>query len=403
MLFFHPWDDHLGAFLPLFILSFSAFGVICFVAIKGRLDGLPRLQWYILAGAVLFRLTVFFPEPSLSEDIYRYIWDGRVQAAGLDPYRAPPRDPQFQKLHDEQYEKVQHKQFFTPYPPLAENVFHLLARISPSLLLFKFFFFAVDLGLVEILRRLLIAENMPPSRLLIYAWHPMVILEFSNSAHVDVLAIFLTCLAFYLSAQKKAAASFITLGAAVMTKYLPVFSLPYLLRKHGWKNLLFFGAVCGLLVFQFYSQDLALFQGVTYFYRKFRFNDSAFGFFYSLADHDAVVARRIGLSIVIATFAFCWLRKWEIYKTLLYTFGAIIIVSQIVHPWYVAWMIPLMLFVPSWPWLFFSGWVVMSYIIRDLYPVLWRNDTWLRTLVYAPFYLMLLIAGLRNLLARRQP
>ena len=157
----------------------------------------------VLALAGIFRLSIVFAPPYLSDDIYRYVWDGRVQAAGINPYRYIPADEHLQSLRDEEiYPKINRRDYaHTMYPPAAEAMYFLTTRISESVTWMKLTIVGFELITVWLLMELLASFGMPRQRILIYAWHPLAVWEFAGSGHIDPLAFAFIALA--LLARKR--------------------------------------------------------------------------------------------------------------------------------------------------------------------------------------------------------
>jgi hypothetical protein len=162
--------------------------------------------------AVLFRVSIVFAPPYLSDDIYRYIWDGRVQAAGINPYRYIPAAPELAQLRDDAiYPKINRREIaHTIYPPVAQLVFLLTTRISESVVWMKVTMVIFEMVAIWAIASLLNLLRRPRQLLLLYAWHPLVIWEFAGSGHVDAIAIGFIALAF-LAWQRRS-----DLGAGVL-------------------------------------------------------------------------------------------------------------------------------------------------------------------------------------------
>ncbi len=393
------WRDRIPEFLFLF---FSAFAIYLYIAIQllhGKLNEIPS-STLIIAAAFIFRLTIFWSEPSLSTDIYRYIWDGKVQNAGFGPYDQTPRAKELEFLRDNNYEKINHKDFWTAYPPAAQNLFRFLTYISDNERVFKFGIAIFDFILIIFLKKLLDFEKRPPAFLLLYAWHPLPIVEFGAAGHIDIVSIALMFVTLYTVYRGFPAISGAALAFATLTKYLPLISLPWLIRRGSWKFVTALFVVSALLIWQYYTSN-KMFAGLFTFYRKWWFNDSLFSLLYHWLG-GAEPARLAGGCAVLFSFAVCWFRKYSVYRSLLIIFGTIIAFSPVVHPWYVCWIIPFLLFHPNFAWLFFSGWIAIVYLIIYVYPVgKWSHEDWLRLLVYAPLYSLLLTGWIRGMLNRQ--
>lgn len=187
--------------------------------------------------AVLFRLSILFAPPYLSDDIYRYVWDGRVQAAGINPYRYIPAAPELARLRDETiYPKINRRDYaHTIYPPAAQLVFLLTTRISESVVWMKVTILGFEMVAIWAIAQLLNLLGRPRQLLLLYAWHPLVVWEFAGSGHVDAIAICFIALAFLAWQRRSDLGAGFMLACATLTKLFPLVLLPALLKQGRWR------------------------------------------------------------------------------------------------------------------------------------------------------------------------
>jgi Glycosyltransferase family 87 len=292
-------------------------------------------------------------------------------------------------LHDSYFERINHKDVRTPYPPFAETVFYLLARLPGGYPSFKAGILFCDFLLIAVIYQLLKFSNLPSSHILLYAWHPLPVLEFAGSGHMDVIAMSLFLTSYLLVQRSWKSAGGAWMAAAILTKYIPIISLPWMIRKGGWRFVVFLGVFSAVMVIHYYTPDLVMMKGIFSFYQKWWFNDSLFSIFYKLLG-GADPARFLGGVMVLAGVVYCYVKDFSIFRSFIIVYGIVLLVSPVVHPWYVCWMLPFLVFHRSLPWLFFSGWVVWAYLIRYLFPVgVWQHVLWLTLLVYVPLYLLL--------------
>jgi alpha-1,6-mannosyltransferase len=186
-----------------------------------------------VAFAIVFRLSILFAPPYLSDDIYRYVWDGRVQAAGINPYRYIPAAPELAHLRDETiYPKINRKDWaHTIYPPVAQLVFFLTTRISESVTWMKATMLLFELVTFWAAAQLLTLLGRPRQLLLLYAWHPLVIWEFAGSGHVDAISICFIALALLAWQRKSDLGAGVALACATLVKLFPVVLIPALLKR----------------------------------------------------------------------------------------------------------------------------------------------------------------------------
>lgn len=235
----------------------------------------------VIGFAVLFRLSILFAPPYLSDDIYRYVWDGRVQAAGINPYRYIPAAPELAHLRDDViYPKINRRDWaHTIYPPAAQLVFFLTTRISESVVWMKATMLIFELVTVWAVAQLLTLLGRPRQLLLLYAWHPLVIWEFAGSGHVDAIAIGFIALAFLAWHKKSNLGAGFTLAGATLVKLFPIVLLPAMLKRGRWRIAFVFAAtiIVGYLAYLSvgpravfgslpdYTQEMGLLKGQPYY------------------------------------------------------------------------------------------------------------------------------------------
>ncbi|NPD69893.1 DUF2029 domain-containing protein [Lichenicola cladoniae] len=191
-----------------------------------------RAVWIVLAIGLLARGILLPAPPFLSSDIYRYVWDGRVQQAGINPYRYVPADPSLSRLRDTSIFPLINRAAYarTIYPPAAQMVFALVVRISGTVQAMKVAIVGLELAGLYCMMRLLVMAGLPRERILIQAWNPLVIWSFACDGHVDGVAIGLIGLALLARSQRRAGLAGGLLAAAALVKFLPVALAPALAR-----------------------------------------------------------------------------------------------------------------------------------------------------------------------------
>jgi alpha-1,6-mannosyltransferase len=191
----------------------------------------------ILAVALLARLIALPSPPVMSTDIYRYVWDGRVQAAGINPYRYIPNDERLAGLRDDAIYPNINRLTTAPtiYPPVAQMIFLAVTRVSETLTAMKVAMLCFDmvamLAIIAFLRR----EGQAPERVLIYAWHPLPIWEFSAAGHIDAAAIALMCIAFWLTLSNRRLLAGAALALSALVKPFALVISPALWRPWDWR------------------------------------------------------------------------------------------------------------------------------------------------------------------------
>lgn len=217
--------------LPVFIIAASLQGAVWAVAatIVTRSGKRPGLA-LILATAILLRLAALTAPVFLSDDIIRYIWDGRVQAAGINPYRYVPNDPALAPLRDERIFWHINRGNYAPtvYPPVAQMLFLFANRFGESVVAVKLVFVAIEAAGVWALLFVLQAVGAPREHILLYVWHPLPVWEIAGSGHVDAAVVGFVALALAAALAGQRAVSGAALAAATLVKFFPLVLAPAL-------------------------------------------------------------------------------------------------------------------------------------------------------------------------------
>jgi hypothetical protein len=237
-----PGSDSVGSDTrtAIFVTLLAVAAAIYLLAVRHvlRRPASPHAVLIVLATAIAMRIPALLGPPFLSSDMYRYVWDGRVQVAGINPYRYLPADPALQSLRDDTvYPLINRKATaHTIYPPAAQIVFQAVARLSDSVLAMKLAMVGFEALACFAVLRLLALAHLPPERVLIYAWNPLAVWAFAGNGHVDAIAIGLLAVALLLRAVKRDAWVGLVFGAAVLVKFLPAAVAPALWRREApWR------------------------------------------------------------------------------------------------------------------------------------------------------------------------
>ncbi len=193
--------------------------------------------WLALGLATLFRVAPLTSDVYLSTDPYRYVWDGRVQAHGINPYRYVPADSHLAFLRDEKiYPRINRRDYaYTIYPPAAQWVYFALTRFGESVETVRVAMVIFDALTAWLLVLLLRDFGLPAQRVLLYAWHPLCVWEFAGGAHCDAIMLATVALALLMHRRARPLATGTALALAVMTKLFPLVMFPALARRWRWR------------------------------------------------------------------------------------------------------------------------------------------------------------------------
>ena len=199
---------------------------------------LPRWATiWVFGMALAARLALVASPPFMSSDVYRYVWDGRVQAAGINPYAYVPNDPALAGLRDEKiYPNINRLDYaHTIYPPADQMVFRAAHAVGDSVLATKAMLLLLEAAGVLAIWRLLAGAGLPTARVLIYAWNPLAIWSVAADGHVDGAAIGFLGIALLASVAGRRVLTGVLLAAATLTKFLPIAVAPALWRRWDWR------------------------------------------------------------------------------------------------------------------------------------------------------------------------
>ena len=398
----------LRAHVPRFWLgafpAFLAYGLGVIVVLK-RPSGSLR---FILLTAALFRATMWWSPPTLSEDVFRYVWDGRVQLAGVNPYRYPPAAPELAHLRDPIHAGINHKEIPTIYPPVAQLFFYLVAAVRPTPGAMRLGLLLAECGALLLLVRILNQRREDPCRVLLYAWNPLGPVEIAGGGHIDALGVFFLLLALHWLTTGRRWAAVWALSAAFLSKLVPVLALPVF----GWRlagrwPLLWFPVLSALGYWWFADAGAQLFSGLATYLARWRFNDSLFSVVYHVLrdpgtgwDATALLhTKLICAALLVLAVGLATARCSDPFRAVFAILGAHLLLAPTLHPWYLLWILPFLALFPSPAWLLLSGLVFLAYDVLIDYSRTgaWVEQDWVKWAQYGPFYLLLALSQARRL------
>ncbi len=413
----HLFDRSLHpiAYASLLLLASLPWFFVSRLLLRG--DWKPRLR-LLLPLAIFLRLIAFVATPNLSDDLNRYVWEGRVQLEGQNPYLVAPKDPRVAKPGDPIWEGVNHKEVPAAYPPITQFFLRGLARLDLGILGTKNAYALVEF--LCLLAGLLLLRRMGLSAALIgiQAFCPLLLVELVAEGHNDSLALLFTILslAFLGQADKRSLLRALLvggfLGLAISSKYLPVLLLPWLFRK-DYRIPIFALVVVVLSYLPFYppSGDWPqLFEGLRNYGVRWRGNES---FFWLLAEgtkwaqgalsHAGWTHWPVGVELqkasklpfmflfAVGSFVVFLVEKAPA-RAFVLVLAILFVLTPTLHPWYLVWVAPFLCLIPV-PGLFAllgsAGFAYHMLANWKLHHV-WKESWVWKGVEYTPFYLLLL-------------
>jgi hypothetical protein len=379
----------------LYTILFIALYVFVFKA-DDKGDQLYKSAIFIAISGIILR--VLFISYPLSDDVNRYAWEGMIQSRGINPYITTPAELSAQFANDPVFAGINHKDVSTAYPPIAILTFRVISSISYSLSAYKLFFIICDSLVVALIALLIKQWKVSECRLALYAWNPLVLLYGAGEGHVDILHVFMIVISLILffAALKPATTktigfvsglAFFVLGAAVMTKFLSVIILPFVITRRNAKWLPCF-LIPFLTIIPFWSPDM--FSGLMKFSGEISYNDvmpKMLRYFLSGTSYQ------LGMLVAFTGgFLVIWLMAQQRkLPGIFYSFLWCLLCLPCVHTWY---LIPLALLIIAVPhrsvFLLFmtigSEFWVMNY---QLITGEWKEFLWIWIVSYIPVFILL--------------
>ncbi len=385
------WLSTLGAIpIPLLWMGYG----VAFLSYLGTVVILRKEHvplYIVFLAALVLRLPWLAAGLSLSDDAWRYLHDGRSQVAGVNPYRYAPDAVGALEYAGPEHALINNRDLPTIYPPAAQLAFRMAIHLGGTLLSWKALLLIADLAVGVGLAMLLVTRGRPPTLCAAYLLHPLPIIEFAGNGHLDAFGICALVFAFVL-VQRKPFGSGVALAISGATKYLAFPLLPFFLRSSGrHAGLVVFGTVATLALLYLPFLDFPPFGSLGTFAKTFDFNGPIYLVVNGVVGQT--LARMFLAAVVLGLLSWLWFKGYGVEDAAVVWIGSVLLVSPIVHPWYVIWLIPFLAWRTEWWALAWSGTVVGSYyVLTD-----WRADAvWnlppiVMLVEYVPVYLLLAV------------
>lgn len=425
----HRFTQWIAAYIWLFVGQLAFYAVACYIVTRWPAGSSRIARWttlaFVIFFAIAFRAVLVPQRPYLSADVYRYVWDGRVQAAGVNPYRYVPDDPSLASLRDDKIFKnisKEDQRWLSPYPPAAQAVFLMVALARPlSFIAFKAAMSSFDLITTLVLMLVLARSGIDPARAIVFAWHPLIIFESAHSGHIESAFIAFLALALLAWSSQKYALTGASLALATLVKFYPVLLLPvFLIAKRDDASRSLFEARrpgrTGYILGMFADRrNLAILAGfvvtIALAYAPYLgAGKNLFGFLNGYIEEEGFVhsgARYFALYALrklvgIPTEAFLifaagclligmWWSAFRLKRTAVdvargatLVIGLFLILTTPRYTWYYAWMIPFLCFAPRMGWFYLTCAPALLYLVWYTPLVYPEIPLWIGASIYVP-------------------
>jgi hypothetical protein len=351
------YEDARSGFIALSLVQGALYLVAVALTWRGGLS--RRVLVAILSVAAVMRLGVLAAPPYLSSDLNRYIWDGRVEAAGINPYRYVPVDPHLAALQDEAIFPNVNRSTYAPtiYPPVAQYIFFVATRVSESPSWMRATMICFELASVLLLLRLLALLGLPRERILAYAWHPLVLWEFAGSGHIDAAVIAFVSLALWARRREAAWLTGSALAAAALVKFFPAVIFPALYRRWDWRMPAAAAATAVLAYLPFLGAGSAVFGFLPGYLSEEDLQSGSGFFLWNLVERVAPQFRDLGTgpylalaAAALASLAIFAVARAKAESRFIASAMALAVTATVLlsphYPWYFAWIVPFLCFAP---------------------------------------------------------
>lgn len=369
-----------------FIVPLALAGIVYLLAIREFFSapGFPRRVIVIgLTVAALWHIPFLVQPPGADDDVHRYLWDGRVQRLGYNPYLVVPNDPALAGLHTPETRTLNNPEVPSPYPPGAQLFFRVVTAIHESVYSLKVAFVLCDMAIAVLLLDVLRRSGQATHWVLAYAWNPLLAVEVAGSGHIDIVGALILLVSVAALARRWRAVAALAFGLAVAVKFLPLVLLPLYWRRVRVRDGALAASVVGLLYVPFLNHWRIPLGSLGTFVQRFRFNDPVFATLERVAAPQLIV----GLALLVGLVTAVWIRTkssalsadasaWPMAATLL--------CAPVVYPWYLLWLLPFVRSASTVPLIIWTVTIIPTYYVWHLRLLgrPWVVPSWIMILEY---------------------
>jgi alpha-1,6-mannosyltransferase len=327
---------------PYFMASLTLAGIAYLLAIREFFARSKFPRRVVVIGLILAAVwhIEFLRLPAgADDDIHRYVWDGRLQRLGYNPYLVVPSDPAAKGLHTAETRNLNNPDLPSPYPPGAQLFFRAVTAIHESTFAMNIAFVICEFAIVFVLLDVLRCTKQGAHLVLAFAWNPLLAIEVAGSGHIDIVGALLLVVSAAALVRRWRATAAVALGLAIAVKFLPVVLLPLYWKRVRIRDAALAAAVVALLYLPFLNHGRIPIGSLGTYVQTFRFNGPVF----AALDRVAPPQVLAGLAVLAGFLTAIWLRRksaacsWDAFA---WPMAASLLCAPVVFPWYLLWLLP---------------------------------------------------------------
>lgn len=298
-----------------------------------------RVVFFGLVLAGMWHVEFLRLPPGIDDDIHRYVWDGRLQRLGYNPYLVVPSDPSVRGLHTPETLTLNNPDLASPYPPGAQLFFRAVTSIHESTFALKLAFVLCSFAIVGVLLDILRRTDQGAHVVLAYAWNPLLAIEVAGSGHIDIVGTLLVVVSVAVLVRRWRAFAAVALGLAVAVKFLPIVLVPLYWKRVRIRDAVLGAAVVAALYIPFLHHGHVPIGSLGTYVQNFRFNGLVFAALAKVAPPPLLTA----LAVLAGFLTAAWLRRKvpELRPDIFaWPMAAALFFAPAVFPWYLLWLLP---------------------------------------------------------------
>jgi alpha-1,6-mannosyltransferase len=371
---------------PSFIIPLAVAGITYLLAVREFFSTSVFPRHVIVTGlllSVLWHIPFLLQPPGPDDDVHRYLWDGRLQRLGYNPYIVVPNDPAVSVLHTPETRTLNNPEVPSPYPAGAELFFRAVTAIHESVFALKIAFVVCDFAIVFVLLDILRRSGQAAHLALAYAWNPVLVVEVAGSGHIDIVGALLLLLSVAALGRRWRMFAAVAFGLSVAVKLLPIVLLPLYWRRVRVRDGALAAIVIGLLYVPFLDHRRIPIGSLGTFVQRFRFNDPMF----AMLEHVAAPQLIVGLAVLVGLLTAFWMRSKDpalSADAFAWPMAASLLCAPVVYPWYLLWLLPFARSVATEPIIVWTASIIPIYYVWHLRTLgrAWVVPGWILLLEY---------------------